>query len=190
MTHDECVRLYRQTHDEYYLNILLNKDYKYINKVASRIYQKYKSRYEFTDVLHEVILCYISIVKDKFKLDNNKAKFFTYVHKALPLNSLIFVRDDKYYPGQRDNRIKTNVDVQPLCSDSYDTPVESEICIMKTMIDKYIKENCDEIESSIMNKMLYEDLTQTAIANELEIKKNYVSKTIKKHIIEIKKIIN
>lgn len=101
----EIVIKYRTTLDNSYIMLLLNKYENYINKIIFKIYEKNKHKYSFDDIQQEVHLCFIKIVQEKYDTTKD-ASFFTYLYKTLPLNSLMFIREDKYYPCSRPTRLK------------------------------------------------------------------------------------
>ena len=203
----ETIRLYRDTNDNRYLELLLEKYKAYILKVTYNIFNKYKTRYSYDDCRQEVTLEFIRIVKTKFNVET-KFTFFTYMHKVLRLASLNFVRDDRYYPANRSTRIKQfkgNVtffsditigfeegqesedDIIDLISKGKDEPLLT--TVEKNLAIENVKNLLTKDEYKLICDYIVKEETQTSIARRTGINQTTISKNILKILEKIEESI-
>lgn len=204
------VMLYRSTKNSLYLETLMVKYTPFINKVLNKMYNNYKEKYSREDIKQEISIIFIDIVKNKFDL-NRGYKFFTYTYKALQLSSLRFIRDDRYFPGKRDDRLKhlSNVigfwDLGDNSSSSkyrynseadiIDTAVFSNYKRQKNEDDKIMYnlvlnsmgEILTDYECNVMTEHLVNDKTQTDIAKIFNVNQVSISKTIATSLEKMRK---
>ena len=205
MDDKELVRLYRQTLDNVYLEQLLDRHNLYIIKVTNTIFKKHGAKYSYEDVRQEVLLEFINIVKTKFKLESNNT-FFTYAFKTLKFASLNFIRDDKFFPLNRNDRMKNTKGNIVFATDMnylFDSKTESKVVDylsskfllknQKTVVE-LVEENIiiENVRALLTNKefdVLYDyivrEKSQTLIAKEIGTNQTAISKMI---INSIKKI--
>lgn len=190
------IKKVREHNDKKALETLLEIYDKYILKVSWDIFSKCESKYTLDDVQQEVILTFIDIVKFKFNLNANNS-FFTYMYTTLRLSSMKFIRNDKYFPIERSERLKrsSNVfligDVIRSCEDfnkkdeidhfinknmgSCDNTEDIEYNLVIDSVDKLIKNDKDRY---IFKEYFIKDKTQTEIAKNLKTHQSVISKSI------------
>lgn len=186
----------REHNDEKALETLLRIYDKYILKVSWSIFSKCESKYTLDDVKQEVILAFIDIVKFKFNLDADNA-FFTYMYTSLRLSSMKFIRNDKYFPIERSERLKKSNNVFLIgdlsrASGQTDKKEDDDNFINKNIgfcditesieynlivdsVDKLLKNDKDKY---IFKEYFIKDKTQTEIAKKLNTHQSVVSKSI------------
>lgn len=201
----ELVRFYRESENNIYLEELLSRHKTYVLKVSNNIYKDYRDRVSFEDIKQEVLLIFIKIVKSKYNLDS-EAKFFTYLYKTLKLSSLIFVRDDKYFPCPRSKRLikRTNIVTNLSQIKTYSRKVSDEDRLnyyySKRKIysnigipteDSYVVESIKKILTLQEFNLIYDysvnEMTQRELAIKYKTTQPKISERLKKIIIKVKK---
>ena len=192
---NELVILYRENSNNIYIEELISRYEAYINKVLTTLHTAHCSKYSKEDIKQEILIAFIDIVKKKFNPDSG-VKFFTYMYKSLKFNSMKFIRDDRYYPNERTQRLKRNNVFYFL--DIYIPNLEKELSEIEK-IDRILSNNNANDDShdvnlglllSSMDELLNEeqkyivvehfvnDRTQVDISKELGLSQAIVSRSI------------
>lgn len=181
----EVLRCYRETGDNIYLEILLKKYTPYIRKISFSLFERYKNKYQLDDIMQEVIIEFIKISKYKFDI-NNSCSFFSYMYKVLKFSALNFIRDDKYFPAKRQDRLKhfdSNVSFFDDISINFKDGIETTSEVM----DLIIPNDSRTVEQMVECNVLLEKIRKRLSDEEFELFYDYMVKEISQNKIAKKR---
>lgn len=202
---NECIRLYRETGNNIYVEVLLVRYERIISNTSYKIYNNYRDRYSYEDVYQEVRMYMIKII-NLFNLEKG-FKFMTYMYKSIKLGSSRFIKQDKFYPCHKDMRTRFNpislvgdlkLDVDNFCNNNGEKLIDDDtyLSLIDNMINGYDDEELIDdhiIYSSVLESMKHlltdderyiveqyyiKDKNQMQIATMLNVNQTLVSRTL------------